>query len=390
MADGPPDEDSKDARIRTSIPTDVNTPGKGLRAATAEAIGEGVSKLGSGIEHLGEGIEKLGRNTKKIPIVGPSVTALGEGVASVGEVIHELPRAAKTRRGQLLIRSMIVAFTLVFVWIAVIVLVQLNNNDVPDFRPDAEHILAQISTGHDGIDKAYDTSSPRFQEMVRKERFVDDMTDMNKTLGKFHEITAINDTLFTTGPTGPIGRVSITAAFDKGTCRAAVNFHLDKGEWKLFGIQVEVPAELRITQAEREERVQACSDTSSAKTCEVRAVAERILGQLRDGKAGEVYDAASDVFKKQEERANFVTIQTEQNTELGPYKRIVAVTEAKVMGGTSAIFDVLVEREKLSAVRTVFGLSRRSKTEAWQLRLYKVVMPMPRAAVDRTNKPAHK
>jgi hypothetical protein len=240
-----------------------------------------------------------------------------------------------------------------------------------------------ISTGRDGIDKAYEASSPRFQEMVRKERFVDDMTDMNKTLGKFHEITAINDTLFTTGPTGKIGRVSITAAFDKGTCRAAVNFHLDKGQWKLFGIQVELPPELKISQAEREERVQACVDTSSAKTCEVRKIAEHLLEQLRDGKAGDVYDEASDVFKKQEERANFIKIQTEQNAELGAYKRIVAVTEAKVINGTSATFDVLVEHDNVNAVRTVFGLTRSSKTEPWKLRLYKVVMPMPRAGDDK-------
>jgi len=193
-------------RVRTVVPTDVHTPGKGLRAAATDAIGEGVSKLGTGIEHLGEGVEKIGGLTKNIPLVGSSVTALGEGVTSVGEVLHDLPRAARTRGGRLLVRSMVVAFTLVFVWIAVIVLVQLSNNDVPDFRPDAEHILATISSGHDGIDKAYDTSSPRFQEMVRKERFVDDMTDMNKTLGKFREITAINDTLFTRGPTGPIGQ----------------------------------------------------------------------------------------------------------------------------------------------------------------------------------------
>jgi len=370
-------------RVRSTVPTDVNTPSKGLRAVAADVVGEGVSKLGSGVEKIGEGVTKLGDMTKKVPFVGSSVTAIGEGVTSVGEVLHQLPIVARTRRGRLLVRSMFVAFFLVFTWIAAIVMVQLNRNDSPDFRPDAEHILATISSGRDGIDKTYDNSSPRFQEMVRKERFVDDMTDMNKTLGKFHEITAINDTLFTTGPTGKIGRVSITAAFDKATCRAAVNFHLDQGAWKLFGIQVELPPELLISQAEREERVQACRDTSSAKACEIRAVSEHILEQLRDGKAGDVYDAATDVFKKQEERANFVKIQTEQRDELGPYKRIVAVTEAKVIGGTSATFDVLVEHDKTNAVRTVFGLSRRSKTEPWQLRLYKVVMPVPRAADDK-------
>ena len=369
---------------------DPATAGKRVTSAAADVIGEGVSKLGSGIETLGEGVSKLGDITKNVPLVGSSVTAIGEGVTSVGEVLHELPRVARTRRGRILVRSMIVGFVLVAGWISVIVALQLHGNDSPDFRPAAVQILVTLSTGREGIEKVYEQSSPRFQEMVRKERFVDDMLDMNNTLGKFREITAINDTLFTTGPTGQIGRVSITAAFEKGTCRAAVNFHYDQGGWKLLGIQAELPPELKISQAQREERVQACKDTSSAKTCEVRAVAEHILEQLRDGRAGEVYDQADDVFKKQEDRANFVKIQLEQNSELGAYKRIVAVTEAKVIGGTSATFDVLVEYEKTSAVRNVFGLSRRSKTEPWKLRVYKVVMPTPRAAEDIKPVPADK
>jgi hypothetical protein len=361
---------------------DPASTSKGVASAAADVIGEGVSKLGSGIETIGEGVTKLGDMTKKVPLVGSSVHAIGEGVTSVGEVLHDLPQIARTRRGRILVRSMIVGFLLVAGWIAVIVALQLHGNDSPDFRPDAEKIMVTLSHGREGIEKVYDQSSPRFQEMVRKERFVDDMTDMQQTLGRFREITAINDTLFTTGPTGKIGRVSITAAFDKATCRAAVNFHYDQGSWKLLGIQIELPIELKISQAQREERVQACKDTSSAKTCEVRAVAEHILEQLRDARAGEVYDAADDVFKKQEDHANFVKIQLEQNSELGAYKRIVAVTEAKVIAGTSATFDVLVEYEKTSAVRNVFGLSRKSKTEPWKLRVYKVVMPTPRAAED--------
>jgi hypothetical protein len=195
--------------------------------------------------------------------------------------------------------------------------------------------------------------------------------------------------IVTTGPTGKIGRVSITAAFEQGTCRAAVNFHLVDGTWKLFGIQVETPPELKITKEAKEERVAACWDevkkedlSNNRKRCDVRNAAETILEKLRDGKAGEVYDEASQVFKKQEERAAFITIQADQHSQLGAYKRIIAVTEAKAIGGTSATFDVLVEYEKTSAVRNVFGFTRRSKTEPWKLRLYKVVLPMPRAADD--------
>jgi len=263
------------------------------------------------------------------------------------------------------------------------VLVQLNNNDVPDFRPDAEHILAQISSGHDGIDKAYDTSSPRFQEMVRKERFVDDMTDMAVTLGKFREITAINETLVTTGPSGRVGRVGLTAAYDKGVCHGTISFHYDKGQWKMLGIGIDLPAELKITQAQREQRVAACKDPDDRKKCDVRDASETILEELRDGKAGLVWDQASEVFRKQESRATFESIQQEHRDDLGAYKRILTVTEAKVIEGTSATFDVLAEFEKSSAVRCVLGFTRESKASPWQLRSFKVVVPMPRADEGR-------
>jgi hypothetical protein len=215
--------------------------------------------------------------------------------------------------------------------------------------------------------------------MVRKERFLDDMTDMAVTVGKFREITAINDTLVTTGPTGRIGRVGLTAAYEKGVCKGSISFHYDKGQWKLLGVGIELPAELKITQAQREQRVAACKDPDDRKKCDVRDAAETILEALRDGKAGPVWDQASDVFKKQESRATFESIQREHRDDLGAYKRLLTVTEAKVIEGTSATFDVLAEFEKSSAVRCVFGFTRTSKASPWLLRSLKVVVPMPRA-----------
>ena len=59
--------------------------------------------------------------------------------------------------------------------------------------------------------------------MVRKERFVDEMTDLASTLGKFREVTAINDTLVTSGPSGRVGRVSLTASYAKGKVKGSVS-----------------------------------------------------------------------------------------------------------------------------------------------------------------------
>jgi hypothetical protein len=352
---------------------------KRLGEGMQDVVSGGVEMLGAGVEVIGEGVAKLGEVTRRVPLVGASVEKLGEGIAKAGESIGALPRVAQTRRGRLLVRSVIVGFVLVFAWIAAIVAWQLRENDTPDFRPLAEHILVEISTGSAAIGKVYEQASPRFQEMVREERFIDEYTDMNATLGAFREITSINDTLVTNGPTGEVGRVSFTAAYDKGSCRGSISFHWFHGRWRLLGIALELPPDMRITQAQREQRVAACKDPDDRRTCAVRDLAEHILEQVRDGQAGAVWDGASKLFQQQVSRTRFIELQAEHAAALGAYKRIISVTEAKVIGGTSATFDVLAEFERSSAVRTVFGFTRTDEKAPWQLESLKVVVPMPRA-----------
>jgi len=357
---------------------------KRLSEGVKDTLDVGVTKLGSGIEAVGEGITKIGDMSRKVPMVGAGVAKIGEGIASAGAHLHELPRVARTRRGRLLIRSVAVGLALVAAWISVIVALQLRGNDTPDLRPDAERILVDLSKGT--IDDVYEQSSPRFQEMVRKERFVDDMADLAATVGKFKEIGAINETLVTSGPTGRVGRVSLTAVYEKATCRASVSLHYTDGKWKLLGIGVELPPEMKITREQREDRIKACKDPMDLKHCDVHAAADAILHELNAGHADKVWDEASQVFQKQEPKAKFVAIQTDHFATLGNYRRIIAVTEAKVIGGTTATFDTLAEFDRASGVRTVFGLFRSSKANPWKLRSFKIVLPMPRAA-DEPAKP---
>jgi hypothetical protein len=358
---------------------------KRITNAIQDKVSGGVTRLGSGIETIGSGVAKIGG---AVPLVGGSVGKLGEGISKAGESISALPRVAQTRRGRLLLRSVIVGFVMVFAWIAAIVAYQLRENDTPDFRPIAERILVEISKGPAAIDKLYDDSSPRFQEIYRKERFVDELTDLDMTAGRFVEITAINDSIVTTGPTGRTGRVALTAKYEKGICHGWISFH-DLDGWKLLGLSIDLPPDLKITQAQREERVAACKDPNNRKTCDVRDAAEKVLEQLRDGKAGAVWDAAQPVWQKQETRALFVAIQGQHRASLGAYKRILTVTEAKVIGSSSptspslsATFDVLAEFERSSGVRIVFGFERDDKAAPWKLRSFKVVVPNPRPDED--------
>lgn len=368
----------------------VGRRSKRLTDAMQDVVSGGVEKLGAGIETIGGGVSKVGDLTRKVPLVGTSVGKLGEGLTKAGESIHALPRVAQTRRGRLLVRSVVVGFLLVFSWIVVIVFLQLRSENTPDFRPAAEQILVQISKGRAAIEEVYEKASPRFQEVVRKEGFVDTMLDLNATNGKFREITAINETLVTKGPTGRVGRVGLTALYERGITRGSISFHFEQGQWKLLGVGVEVPQLVKITEAEREKRVAACLDekgrdvSDQRAKCEVRDAAETILESIRDGNTGEVWDHASDIFKQQETRENFIRIHDDMRVPLGAYKRLLTVTEAKSIGGITAFFDVVAEFEKSSGVRVVFNFSRPSKTDRWQLRSLKVVVPMPRPDEGRS------
>jgi hypothetical protein len=367
---------------------------KRITKAVQDAVTGGVERLGASIGTIGEGVVKVGDLSKKVPLVGAaagaSVGKLGEGLAKAGESIHALPRVAQTRRGRLLVRSVVVGFLLVFFWIAAIVIIQLRSSNTPDFRPGAEQILKQISEGKAEIEEVYEKSSPRFQEVVLKERFVDVMLDLDATNGKFQEITAINETVVTTGPTGRVGRVGLTALYEKGPTQGSISFHWDQGKWKLLGVGIEVPKSVTITQAERQKRVAACIDakgndvSDQRAKCDVRDAAETILEMLRDGKIGEVWDNASEIFKQQETRVNFIRIHEEIRAPLGKYIRLLNVTEAKSIGGLTAFFDMVAEFEKSSGVRVIFNFSRPSKTAPWELRSLKIVVPMPRPDEGRT------
>ena len=354
-----------------------------------DAVSGGVTALGTGIGTIGEGVTLLGEKSKKVPLVGSSVSALGESLTSVGESLTELPRVARTRRGQLLVRSLVVGFLIVFAWIAAIVALQLRGgvDKQIDFRPFAEKILIELSSGAVAVGQAYERASPRFQEFVGKERFVDDMTDLHATVGKFKEIAAVNDTLVTRGPTGRVARVSLTVAYEKGKTKASVSLHQHEGRWKLLGIGVEVPPEVRITQRQREERVKACKDPMDPKKCDLYVAANRVLEQLRDNQAAQVWDAASPFFQKQEEKTRWVQIQRENQAQLGEFRRIIAVTDQRVFRTGNALYDVLLEYTRSQGVRAIFSFTRASKTEPWKLLSLKIVVPMPRADEGEPPKP---
>jgi hypothetical protein len=383
-------------RVHAVTGAETSTRMKSLGAAAADALGGGVKKLGSSVEAIGGVVEKLGDMSAKVPLVGSSVATLGVGITTVGESLSELPAVAATRAGRVLLRSMAVGFLVVGAWIAAIVGWQVHTNDPTDFRPLAERVLVELSGGSARVDAVYEAASPRFQEMVREDRFEREMADERTAIGRFREITAINETLVTTGPAGRIGRVALTAAFDKVVCRGTLSFHDDDGTWKLLGVAIELPPEMQLMEAgERRAVDDVCPvkrdpvtktpldlGAMDPKACPLHAAAVTVLTALRDGKAGEVWDDAAPMFKRQEDRTTFEQVARDRATALGAFRRIVAVTEARYTGPDelSATFDGLVEYVK-GVARVVFVFDRDAAGGAsatWRMRSLRVVVPMPR------------
>lgn len=368
-------------------------------------IGQGVSRIGDGIGSLGEGVSKIGeRAATKVPVLGESVKQIGEGLTELGASLHDLPAVTQSKSGRILVRSMLVAFVLVFAWIAGIVLLQLRDSKKPDFRPLARKILIAVRDGHEST--VWAEASPRFQEVVREQRFIDDMADMKRTLGAFREISAVNDTIVTTGASGRIGRVALMLQFDNGRARANVSFHRDAGRWKLLGLAVDTPPELPITQESRKERSELPEEVMGAaiKVLQAGNVEEassppagREGREGRDGRPArsgsaaaaapeeeserrseEIWDQGSKVFHSAASKTEFVRLQRERHAILGNFVRVIEYRGgSKKYGELSATFTGLVEYQT-GVVTASLNFGRLDERAPWLLNSFKVVLPMPR------------
>lgn len=361
-----------------------------------ELLGQGVSKIGEGIDTIGRGVSKIGERAAKVPVLGESVRNLGEGLSEVGASLHELPAVTRSRRGRVLVRSMVVAFLLVFAWIAAIVTLQLRDSKKPDFRPLSRRILLSIRDGNAAA--VWAEASPRFQEVVREQRFIDDMADMKNTLGAFREIAAVNDTIVSTGPGGRIGRVALTLQFERGTARANVSFHRDGGRWKLLGLAVDTPPELPITQESRKERSELPAEVyeQAKRLLQAADLVERSEPRAERGRAAPrppvvdpaierdqrseaLWDAASEVFHSSITKADFMRLQRERTEALGNYKGIIEYKSgSKKLGDLSATFTGLVEYQRAGVVSVAVSFERDDERAPWLLRSLKIVLPMPR------------
>jgi hypothetical protein len=370
-------DDSIDVSMSSSA---IPVRGSGRTRAAGEklqgAVSSGVEHLGSGITALGDGLSKVASRVDKIPgltktKLGTGVRELGEGISDLGESLTHLPQVARSRRGRVMARSLVLGFLMILTWITVIVYFQVRGGTKPDLRPDAEAILVQLRDGH--YQQLLAQASPRMQEIVKEGEFVVRMTDMRESLGRFREITSVNETTVGSGAGGRIASVELSLLYERGEARGTVSFHWDEGKWKLLGISIELIGSVK----ERETRPERRAERVKAPP-EVTAAAERIITLVREGKPEVIWGEASKLFQGKVTRDDFVQLDDERRKTLGPPLRILDTRAHTSPSQTSASVDALVQYENENAiVSTSFGFEKDG--DAWRLTSYKVVLPMPRA-----------
>lgn len=292
--------------------------------------------------------------------------------AVVGASLAHLPVVPKTRRGRMMARSVIVSFVLIFSWIAVIVGLQLRGARPPDLRPEAERILIALRDGKAG--EVYDDASIRFHSVVRdRETFVDQMTEMNQTLGPFREVTSVTYTAVNRGPSGRTGRLDMTLDYAKGMTRGSVSFHWEKGRWMLLGLAIEVPDSIASNKEARQERIAPRPD----EIAELTAAVEQLLKHSAHDEIELIHREASPAFQQAITVEDLRRTERDRRAALGPFDRVLDVRAVRLNPGrNSASLVVLLQYEKATITGNV-SFSR--SDDRWRVVIYKLVMPVLRA-----------
>ena len=291
-----------------------------------------------------------------------------------GESLAQLPVASalmpRTRRGRVMAKSVIVSFLLVFSWIAVIVGLQLRRPRPPDFRPLAEDVLIAIRDGK--AEQVYRDASTRFQEVVLEDTFVADTDDLNRTLGKYKEITAVLEVEVGRGPSGKFGRLDFRADYGNGPVRGSLSFRWEEGTWKLLGFSVGLPPDA-IAEAGTQQMRKARSKGPEA---ELKAAAEALLRLSATQDYDAMWRQAALGFRQSITLDNFRQTEIDRRKILGPFDRILSVTSAtQNPGRTGASLELLIQFEKATAPGS-FNFAKID--DEWKLTRYKIVVPLPR------------
>lgn len=366
----PPDDDravagdADDPEAGASGSIDVRVTDRGMAAVD---LPDAPAPRRTGLQHVvhaGERVVHAGERG-----VHAALDAGERVIDAAGASLAQLPVVPKTRRGRVMARSVIVSFLMVFSWIAVIVGLQLRGSRPPDLRPDAERILIALRDGHAG--DVYDDASIRFQGVVRdKQTFVDRMTEMNETLGKFVEVSAVIATQTGRGPGGRTARLDATLEYEKTRTRGSLSFRWEDGRWKLLGLGIEVPDSIASNKEERTERSTARPD----EIAELKAALETALVHSARDEIDALWQEASPEFQQAITIDDLRRTERDRKASLGAFDRVIDLRNVRINPGRNyASFVALLQYES-ATITGNFELAR--SDDRWRLVIYKLVMPV--------------
>jgi hypothetical protein len=330
----------------------------------------------STMSHIADAGQQIGKAGQQI---GKAIKSGAIRHVATSGVVHRLPTTLprEQRNRRILLRSILIGFFLIATWIGIMVGMQLlGERKGPDFRTQTVAFFTAITDGAGGPEAAYEQASPRFQEVMLKDTFLDTVGEITRTLGRFREIATVISTETTRGPGGRGGRISARLSFDKGTTTGGASFHYVDGRWRLLGFSVDIPPELKAaltSQAAREERSKGPEG--------IKTWVEEILALDRDGKAGEIWDNASRRFKAAVGKDAFIDTTATWHESLGTYVAILDVLRAtQSPSGKGASFVATIQFSK-QVTQGSFDFVREDDTDEWRLSLFKLVIPLPRVPI---------
>lgn len=265
--------------------------------------------------------------------------------------------------------------------------------DRRSFRPEVRDVLTKLTDGR--AEELYDEgTSIAFRQTVLKDKFLAMSDQVRKTLGKFEQVGAVEDTDVNDGKDGgQTSRVSIELEFENGRTTGELSFHRAKHDtaWLLLGVSIEIPDEM----LDKANALRSQYDEVKAPAEVIDKVSE-ILEEVRDGKAAAVHEAASVPFKKTLTGNEWRAKIDAQNKRLGSYVRVLAIiSSAQNSDKNKAAVSALIEFERYKVqghfrfVKAPAG-ARNNKAGApteiegaedgeteWQLYNYKIDIPPP-------------
>ncbi|MBT8494710.1 MAG: DUF3887 domain-containing protein [Deltaproteobacteria bacterium] len=221
------------------------------------------------------------------------------------------------KRRRPFLRAMLLVGFLVILAGGIVVGLQLTRDRV-DLRPQSEALLSQIADGKAA--EVYAGGSPTFQELMLAERFVEIAETMNETLGPFVRTIDVLDSQLIDGASGRTARVVLRLKFKKATTTGQFSYQKLGGKWRLLGLSVKVPDNLRETYEAIE-----YDPARTRAPREVVTKARNIGRALEKGDLDAIYAVMSPPFRQSVSRSDLDQLIVARTRSLGKIERMLDV-----------------------------------------------------------------